>query len=359
MRARALAVSENDGFVRRDVSLQFNREIIAIVSIARRDGVLMAGDLARDRIQRCGQRFHLLAQVPPARTPHAVEPFELRQFNFRCDLFQNFRIAAGDGFDLRGGHHQLIYIFGGARRHLARHDLADEAGLRFKRLPHVAVKRVFRDVGADMNVRKDVSLSQNSAFALLDVRRTPRRIEMVERVQPLLHIHARTSFLRRGEQDAKPARIGSRKGFRFLFRGREVVNESNLVGRNATLHERAFEFAVNALAGGNLCGGFLNDESVTCNAVGWFVHNGAAKGIRERQWSSTAQRLAPAALADRFPFSRNIACLCDEPDTEPFPNNAEVNRQWRVSQRTKQATHEVVLRKLVAVTGEKGLDESA
>ena len=86
------------------------------------------------------QRFHLPAQSLPARAPRAVETFELRQFDFHGDLFENLRIAAGDRLDLRGGHYQLVNVFGGPRRYLAGHDLADEARLAFDQLPLISVE---------------------------------------------------------------------------------------------------------------------------------------------------------------------------------------------------------------------------
>src|SRR5262249_4845449 len=98
--ARPLAISECDGVFRGDILPQGNDEFITVVSISGRDGIFMTSDFTRDRAEKRRQRFRLLSQAPPASDPHAVEPFELCQFDFGCDLFQNLRIAAGNCLDL-------------------------------------------------------------------------------------------------------------------------------------------------------------------------------------------------------------------------------------------------------------------
>ena len=51
-----------------------------------------------------------------------------------------------------------------------------------------------------------IALPQNPSFALLHVGGSPRRVQMMQRNQPFLHIRARTHFLRAAEQDADLAR---------------------------------------------------------------------------------------------------------------------------------------------------------
>ena len=49
------------------------------------------------------------------------------------------------------------------------------------------------------------------------------------------------------------------------------------------------------------------------------------------------------------------AWLRGEPEAEPFSENAEANRQWRESQRSRREECEAALRKMTALAEEMGL----
>ena len=104
---------------------------------------------------------------------------ELAEFSVDLHLLHHGGIARGDGLDFRVGERAALEVFGHANRGLPAHHLLDEAGLGFKRLPHIVVERSFRDVTVDFDFLVYVALAENPSLALLDVAGPPRRVEMV------------------------------------------------------------------------------------------------------------------------------------------------------------------------------------
>src|SRR5262249_22722126 len=164
--------------------------------------------------------------------------------------------AAGDGLDLRRRHHQLIYVFGGTGRHFAGHDLADESRLALDRLPLIGVKRSFGDVITDVNFRKDVSLTNDPAFALLQLCRFPRNREIMPCDQSLLKIRATTCAIGGGDQHTNSTGVDFSERVQLTGRRWKIVNESDLFFRNAASDECAFDLGVEAQAFRSLFGGF-------------------------------------------------------------------------------------------------------
>ena len=127
---------------------------------------------------------------------------EPHQFGVHLCLLDHERIAGRDGFDFGVGERGGVHVLEAANGHVAGHHLGDELRLRLQRLPHVGVERAFGDVAVNLNVRIRVALAENAAFALLDVGRSPRRVEMMQGDQPLLHVGALTHLLRAAEKNA-------------------------------------------------------------------------------------------------------------------------------------------------------------
>ena len=101
----------------------------------------------------------------------------------------------------------------------------DEPRLALVVLPHRRVHRAERRVGVDLDLVVLVALPLDPALALLDLRRQPGHVEMVQRLQPLLHVDAGAHRLGRADQDADAAGI-------------EVVEQPLLVRRPlVVLHE--------------------------------------------------------------------------------------------------------------------------
>ena len=66
----------------------------------------------------------------------------------------------------------------------------DEAGLPLVVLPHLRVETAFGRIGEDVDFIVLIALPHDAAFALLDLRREPRHVEMVQGSQSELRIDA-------------------------------------------------------------------------------------------------------------------------------------------------------------------------
>ena len=149
-----------------------------------------------------GQAFHLPADVVLLVDMRGAKLVELADFGIDLDLFHDGGIARGDGLDLGVGERAAFEVFGLAHGDAAVHHLIDEAGLGFEHLPHIGVERSFGDVAVDLDFGVVVALPQDSAFALLDVARPPRGVEVMEGDEPLLHVGPGAHFLGGAEEDA-------------------------------------------------------------------------------------------------------------------------------------------------------------
>jgi hypothetical protein len=91
------------------------------------------------------------------------------------------RVAGGNRLDLGVREFLPADVIGAAGGVVAGDDPADEACLGFERLPHIGVERSLRDVARDRHLLVVVSLSQNAALALFDLRRLPRCVKVMQR----------------------------------------------------------------------------------------------------------------------------------------------------------------------------------
>ena len=170
---------------------------------------------------------------------------QLADFRVDLDLFNDGRIAGGDRLDLRVGESAAFEILRRANRSFSPHHLVDEAGLCFERLPHVGVEGPFGDVAVDLNLFIRVALAQNPAFPLLDIARSPRCIQVMERDEPSLNIRAGAHLLGRSEQYAYSPRV-HRIEKQLLGRVRlGVMDERDLAGGNARVDELRTDIVVN------------------------------------------------------------------------------------------------------------------
>ena len=112
-------------------------------------------------------------------------------------------VARGNGL----GHRELVglpfaKVLEPADRGVARECGRDEAGLALVVLPHGGVERTFGSVSEDIDLVVLVALANDPAFPLLDLRRQPWDIEMVESLEPQLCIDAGPHRLGTPDQEA-------------------------------------------------------------------------------------------------------------------------------------------------------------
>src|SRR5580700_6787366 len=116
---------------------------------------------------------------------------------------------------------------------MSAHHLLDEAGLSLKDLPDIGIKRALRNVAVDPHLGVQIPLPQDASLSLLDVARAPGRIQMVQGGKAALHVCAGTHFFGGTDENAYPASVD---GIEQVHLGRvavSVVNEGNLILRNA------------------------------------------------------------------------------------------------------------------------------
>ncbi len=220
----------------------------------RRDAAL---DVLPDLCDAAGRKFDVafgVADLPP----HGVlvvdvgsaQPFEPGDVGFQARLQHKSRIARRDGL----GHRKLVglalaHVLETADRRVARKRGRNEAGLALVVLPHLRVEAAFSRVGEDVDLVVLVALAHDAALALLDLRRQPGHVEVVQCLQTELSIDASPHRLRRADQEADLAgpRVAEQALLRLgllvflhkgdLGRGHAHANElvaDPAVGREAT-----------------------------------------------------------------------------------------------------------------------------
>lgn len=89
-------------------------------------------------------------------------------------------IAGAQRLDFRIAQGGFVNVLRRAHWGFAGHDLPNELLLGFHQLIQVAVEGVLRDIGVNIDLLVFVALADDTAFPLLQVRRSPGTIQMVE-----------------------------------------------------------------------------------------------------------------------------------------------------------------------------------
>ena len=110
------------------------------------------------------------------------------------------RITGAQRFDLRIGKSGLVNVFSRPHRALRGHDLPDKLLLALYELIQIAVEGVFGHIGENVHFRVFIALADDASFTLLQIRRSPGTIQMMERAKLCLHIGACAHFLRGADQ---------------------------------------------------------------------------------------------------------------------------------------------------------------
>ncbi|MCI0419525.1 MAG: hypothetical protein L0312_09935 [Acidobacteria bacterium] len=94
---------KGDPLIAAEGAPELDREFSAsgIMLIANRDGLLVASYAQIGLANTLRERFNFLLQMPPAVAPDRIETRQARDFDFEGDTFENARIAAGDGLEMK------------------------------------------------------------------------------------------------------------------------------------------------------------------------------------------------------------------------------------------------------------------
>ncbi|OQC29293.1 MAG: hypothetical protein BWX67_02195 [Thermotogae bacterium ADurb.Bin062] len=158
---------------------------------------------------------------------------------FGLQLLEKHRIPRGVRHEI-GELIGVVPAFFGQRIHFApASELFDTPRLPLKSLPHDGIRRLLRGIRDNLDsesVRVGqiqlVFLSDDAPFALLQIGRTPRRVEMMQRDKPLLRVHPRSHHVGRTDEYPHIAGIYTSEQLGFLFSSIVIMDKLNLALRN-------------------------------------------------------------------------------------------------------------------------------
>ena len=122
----------------------------------------------------------------------------------------------------------LSGVFERADAAVAGERRGDEPRLALVGLPHRGVHRAQCGVGVDFDLVVLIALPLDAPFALLDLRRQPGHVEMVQRLQAQLHVDAGAHRVGRADQDAHAAGVELVEQALLVGRALEVLHEGDL-----------------------------------------------------------------------------------------------------------------------------------
>jgi hypothetical protein len=149
-----------------------------------------AGDLALTALDVVAKPFQPVAHLVKAFGVLLFEPGETHHLGIDVRFLDDQRIARSNGFHLGIGERGGVHILGAAHGRVAVHHLGDEAAFRFQRPPHAGVEAALGDIAENAHVFIRVALAEDAALTLLDVGGSPRRVEVMQGHEALLHIGA-------------------------------------------------------------------------------------------------------------------------------------------------------------------------
>ena len=109
--------------------------------------------------------------------------------------------------------------------------------LVFEDLITVAVQRALCYIGEDFDRLVIVALTDTPAVALLQVARAVRRVQMMQRGKPSLHVRARAALFRTADKDTDLALVHFVEQCLLILVSLGVVDKSDLVLWHAALDE--------------------------------------------------------------------------------------------------------------------------
>ena len=174
------------------------------------------------------------------------QQLQLGHLNVQVHFFFNHGVAAGQCLDLGIRKRLLIHIFGGANRRFAGHNLRYKFLLGFYQLIQVGIEGALGDIAVNVHLRIFVALPDNAPLALLEIRRTPRTIQMMQSDELLLTIRSRAHALGAAQQDAHLTCAYLGKQVFLLHLALSVMDEGDLVFGNTQFQQFRVNIIINA-----------------------------------------------------------------------------------------------------------------
>ena len=188
------------------------------------------------------------------------QQFQLGHLNVEIHLFLDHGVATGQCLDLGIRKRLFVYIFGGADRRFAGHDLADKFLLALHKLIKIGVKGAFGDVAVNVHFLIFIALTNDAPFALLKVGRTPRTIQMVQSDELLLTVGASAHALGAAQQDTHLTASHFSEQVFLLYLALGVVDEGDLVFGNTQFQQFCVNIIINTESAVILWGGQVAED---------------------------------------------------------------------------------------------------
>ena len=175
----------------------------------------------------------------------AFERAQARHFTVKLNLFFNARVACRQSLHFRVIQHHFVHVLARSCGSFSRHKLRNKFLLRDDYIHHIRVKRVFGDVVEHAYFVKRVALSNYSAVALLQIRRFPRDIQMVQSCEFRLNVRACSELACASENDTLLSRTQLREHLVSLLLVFRVACGANLACGNSAPLKLLFDVIVN------------------------------------------------------------------------------------------------------------------
>ena len=188
------------------------------------------------------------------------QQFQLGHLNVQIHLFLDHGVAAGQCLDLGIRKRLFVYIFGGADRRFAGHNLRYKFLLGFYQLIQVGIEGALGDIAVNVYLRVFVALPDDAPLPLLKVGRTPRTIQMVQSDELLLAVGASAHALGAAQQDTHLTAPHLAEQVFLLRLALGVVDEGDLVFGNAQFQQFRVNIIINAESAVILWGGQVAED---------------------------------------------------------------------------------------------------
>ena len=165
---------------------------------------------------------------------HQLQPCHI---HIQIHLLLDALVTGTERLDLRIGQRGFINVLTASHRAFACHNLRNKLLLVFKRLPEISVKGGLRHIAEDVDLLVPVSLTDDSSGALFQVARPPRRIQIMKRHKPVLHVHAGPHFEGAAHQHTHLTGTDFGKQFFLPCLGIGLMDKGDLFSRNASCHQ--------------------------------------------------------------------------------------------------------------------------
>ena len=157
------------------------------------------------------------------------QQLELAYIHIQIHALFDAGVTGAERLDLGKGQGGFVHVLAGAHRGFAGHDLRNEPLLGLQRLPEIGVEGAFRHIAADMNGLVSITLPFDAAFALRQITRPPRGVQIMQRDQAILHVSASAHFGGAAHQNAHLAGTDFRKEVTLFGLSIRLVNKGDLL----------------------------------------------------------------------------------------------------------------------------------